>query len=87
MALAPVSVASPPSRVQVLGARELPYAPLLCNTRGRRDLLKKVIKLVSLKAWHQGWLRHLWSLFRLQFQISKLYYLTNQKENALTFLN
>jgi hypothetical protein len=42
VALAPVPGASPPSRVQVLGARELPYAPLLCNTRGRRDLsLKK----------------------------------------------
>ena len=48
VALAPVSVASPPSRVQVLGARELPYAPLLCNTRGRRDLLRSFIKLVSL---------------------------------------
>ena len=33
--------------------------------------------------WRQGWLRHLWSLFRLQFktvgvQISKIYYLTTK---------
>ena len=48
VALAPVPGASHPLRVQVLGARDLPYAPLLCNIRGRRDLLKKVIKLVNL---------------------------------------
>ena len=44
--------------------------------------------------WRQGWLRHLWSLIRLQFhtlgvQILKLYYLTNHMKNTvtLTFLN
>ena len=27
-------------RVQVLGARNLPYAPLLCNIRGRSELFR-----------------------------------------------
>ena len=31
-----------------VGARDLPYAPLLWNIRGRRDLLRSFIKLVSL---------------------------------------
>ena len=44
--------------------------------------------------WRQGWLQHLWSLFRLQFQtlrvqILKLYYLPTQMKNEVSpsFLN
>ena len=73
------------ARGELLGARG-GCGPDLNRSQGRLWLLKGL--------WRQWWLRHLWSLFSLQFQtldvqILKLYNLTNQMKNAVshTFLN